>query len=53
MARDDSSPSYEQLFGELDFREEDQARSVYSPGAYLVELLDLLEGTSSWNGDPI
>ncbi|WP_327085047.1 hemopexin repeat-containing protein [Nonomuraea sp. NBC_01738] len=46
MARDDSSPSYEQLFGELDFREEDQARSVYSPGAYLVELLDLLEGTS-------
>lgn len=45
MVRDDSSPSFEQLFGDLDFRDEDQARSVYSPAAYLVELLGLLEGT--------
>lgn len=39
------SPSYEQLFGDLDFRAEDDARSVYSPAAYLVDLLELLEGT--------
>ncbi|WP_214318508.1 hemopexin repeat-containing protein [Nonomuraea sediminis] len=36
-------PSYEQLFGDLDFREGDEARSVYSPAAYLVDLLRLLE----------
>ncbi|MFI6323641.1 hemopexin repeat-containing protein [Nonomuraea sp. NPDC050556] len=45
MFRDDSSPNYEQLFGDLDFREEDDARSVYSPAAYFVDLLELLEGT--------
>ncbi|HEY3006258.1 MAG TPA: hemopexin repeat-containing protein, partial [Kribbellaceae bacterium] len=41
----DASPSYEQLFGDLDFRDDDDARSVYSPAAYLVELLRLLEST--------
>jgi hypothetical protein len=45
VLRNDSSPSYEQLFGDLDFREGDDARSVYSPAAYLVELLGLLEAT--------
>ncbi|MFL6118537.1 hemopexin repeat-containing protein, partial [Actinophytocola sp.] len=45
MFRDDSSPSYEQLFGELDFRGDDDARSVYSPAAYFVDLLALLEGS--------
>ena len=44
MLRDDSSPSYEQLFGELDFSADDDARSVYSPAAYFVDLLALLEG---------
>ncbi|MEV1238908.1 hemopexin repeat-containing protein [Nonomuraea sp. NPDC049750] len=44
MRRDDALPSYEQLFGELDFYEGDEARSVYSPAAYLVDLLRLLEG---------
>src|SRR5215510_7357804 len=44
MLRDESSPSYEELFGELDFRGDDDARSVYSPAAYLVDLLALLEG---------
>ncbi|WP_219469075.1 hemopexin repeat-containing protein, partial [Nonomuraea rhizosphaerae] len=44
MRRDDSLPSYEQLFEELDFYEGDEARSVYSPAAYLVDLLRLLEG---------
>ncbi|NUR86417.1 MAG: hypothetical protein HOY71_20220, partial [Nonomuraea sp.] len=37
-------PSYERLFGDLDFQEGDEARSVYSPAAYLVDLLRLLEG---------
>jgi hypothetical protein len=43
VLKDDSSPSYEQLFGELDFRTDDDGRSVYSPAAYLVDLLGLLE----------
>ncbi|GLW09367.1 hypothetical protein Misp01_44960 [Microtetraspora sp. NBRC 13810] len=38
----DSLPSYEQLFGDLDFRERDESRSVYSPAAYLAELIQLL-----------
>jgi hypothetical protein len=42
---DGSSPDYAQLFGELRFPETDDARSVYSPAAYFVELLGLLEGT--------
>ncbi|BCY09025.1 hypothetical protein L3i22_041130 [Actinoplanes sp. L3-i22] len=41
--KNDSSPSYEQLFGELNFRTDDDARSVCSPAAYLVELLGLIE----------
>jgi hypothetical protein len=45
VIRDDSSPAYEELFGELDFRGDDDARSVYSPAAYFVDLLALLEGT--------
>jgi hypothetical protein len=41
-------PSYERIFGELDFKkgrdeEEDKARSVYSPAAYLADLLQLLD----------
>ncbi|MFI7704663.1 hemopexin repeat-containing protein [Nonomuraea sp. NPDC049480] len=35
-------PDYERLFGELDLREGDHARSVYSPAAYLTDLLKLL-----------
>ncbi|GAA3231101.1 hemopexin repeat-containing protein [Actinocorallia longicatena] len=45
MLMDGSSPDYAQLFGELRFPEKDDARSVYSPAAYLVELIGLLEGT--------
>ena len=45
MLNANSSPSYELLFGDLNFREDDDARSVYSPAAYFVELLALLEGT--------
>ncbi|WP_204026170.1 Tc toxin subunit A-related protein [Sinosporangium siamense] len=40
-----SSPDYARLFGEIRFPEADDARSVYSPAAYFVELLGLLEGT--------
>ncbi|MEO1559635.1 MAG: Tc toxin subunit A [Cyanobacteria bacterium J06632_19] len=36
-------PSYEELFGNLDFKQGDDARSVYSPAAYLTDLLELLE----------
>jgi hypothetical protein len=44
VLREGSSPSYEELFGELDFGGDDDARSVYSPAAYFVDLLGLLEG---------
>ncbi|MET8989551.1 hemopexin repeat-containing protein [Nonomuraea wenchangensis] len=44
LLRDDTVlPSYERLFGELDFRREDESRSVSSPAAYLADLLRLLE----------
>ncbi|WP_229068781.1 hemopexin repeat-containing protein [Actinoplanes sp. DH11] len=43
MSRDGSLPSYELLFGELDLRPADEARTVYSPAAYLADLLRLLE----------
>ncbi|MFI6738543.1 hemopexin repeat-containing protein [Nonomuraea sp. NPDC050451] len=43
---DKSLPDYELLFDEegSPVWQEDEARSVYSPGAYLAELLDLLDG---------
>jgi hypothetical protein len=36
-------PSYEQLFADLHFKEGDDARSIFSPGAYLADLLQLLD----------
>jgi len=36
-------PSYERLFGEIDFQKGDDARSVYSPAAYLADLLQLID----------
>src|SRR5205807_3886358 len=36
-------PSYEQLFGNLNFKKGDEARSVYSPAAYLTDLIQLLQ----------
>jgi hypothetical protein len=44
VLRAESSPGYQALFGELDSRADDDARSVYSPAAYFVDLLALLEG---------
>ncbi|MEW9555057.1 hemopexin repeat-containing protein [Nonomuraea sp. NPDC050783] len=45
MFADRSLPDYELLFQEhgSPVWQEDEARSVYSPGAYLTELLDLLD----------
>src|SRR6266571_1204350 len=36
-------PSYEELFGNLNFKVGDEARSVYSPAAYLTDLIQLLQ----------
>ncbi|WP_088889118.1 hemopexin repeat-containing protein [Leptolyngbya ohadii] len=36
-------PNYADLFGNLDFKEGDDARSVYSPAAYLSDLLQMLD----------
>ncbi|MGK7898270.1 MAG: Tc toxin subunit A, partial [Xenococcus sp. (in: cyanobacteria)] len=36
-------PSYERIFGEIDFKKGDEAGSVYSPAAYLADLLQLLD----------
>ncbi|WP_299462925.1 hemopexin repeat-containing protein [uncultured Microscilla sp.] len=36
-------PDYGEIFGEFDFKEGDQARSVLSPAAYLADLLQLYE----------
>ncbi|MET7422682.1 hemopexin repeat-containing protein [Dactylosporangium sp. NPDC005555] len=40
-----SMPDYQKLFGDLDFRGGDASRSVYSPAAYLADLLQLLTGS--------
>jgi hypothetical protein len=48
---DRSLPTYEQLFGALDFRGVDEARSVYSPAAYLADLLQLID--DNFEGDPL
>ncbi|WP_371786040.1 hemopexin repeat-containing protein [Streptosporangium subroseum] len=42
MRGKNSLPNYELLFGDLDFRQGDEARSVMSPAAYLSDLLRLL-----------
>jgi hypothetical protein len=36
-------PSYERIFGEIDFQKGDEGRSVYSPAAYLADLLQLMD----------
>jgi Tc toxin complex TcA C-terminal TcB-binding domain/Neuraminidase-like domain/Hemopexin len=43
VSEDGSLPSYEQMFGETTARMGDDARSVYSPAAYLADLLQLLD----------
>ena len=36
-------PNYADLFGSIDFKKGDEYRSVYSPAAYLTDLLQLLD----------
>ena len=43
MTTNPELPSYEELFGALNFKKGDDARCVYSPAAYLTDLLELLE----------
>jgi hypothetical protein len=43
-------PSYEEIFGSLDFKKGDDARSVLSPAAYLADLLQLLDDNLPTNG---
>lgn len=43
MSINNNLPSYEELFGQLNFKKSDDARSVYSPAAYLSDLLQMLD----------
>lgn len=43
MSLDKKDVSYEEIFGEIDFKEGQEARSVLSPAAYLADLLQLYE----------
>jgi Tc toxin complex TcA C-terminal TcB-binding domain/Neuraminidase-like domain/Salmonella virulence plasmid 28.1kDa A protein/Hemopexin len=52
MRQDGLLPSYERLFGDLSFRPGDESRSVYSPAAYLADLLQLLGDTAGDGGAP-
>ncbi|OJJ19150.1 hypothetical protein BKI52_20260 [marine bacterium AO1-C] len=42
---------YEALFGDLDFKEGDKSRSVYSPAAYLADLLQMMDDEFSSTED--
>lgn len=43
MSINNNLPDYQELFGALDFKEGDKGRSVYSPAAYLSDLLQMME----------
>jgi hypothetical protein len=43
MAINKHIPTYQALFGALDFEGADEGRSVFSPAAYLVDLLQLVD----------
>lgn len=43
MAIQNNLPTYAGLFGNIDFKTGDQYRSVYSPAAYLADLLQVLD----------
>lgn len=43
MSMQTNIPNYADLFGNIDFKEGDEYRSVYSPAAYLTDLLQLLD----------
>lgn len=39
----ESIPSYEELFGSLDYYEVDEAKSIFGPAAYFVDLMRIVE----------
>ncbi|MCV2883323.1 hemopexin repeat-containing protein [Aestuariibacter sp. AA17] len=41
--RNDNLYDYQDIFGDLDFKEGDDSRSVYSPAAYMADLLQLMD----------
>jgi hypothetical protein len=43
MNNNGNLPSYEELFGSPDFKKGNDARSVYSPAAYLTDLLQMIQ----------
>ena len=43
MSMQTNIPNYADLFGNIDFKEGDDARTVYSPAAYLSDLLQMLD----------
>ena len=43
MSMTSNIPNYADLFGSIDFKKGDEHRSVYSPAAYLADLLQLLD----------
>jgi hypothetical protein len=45
-------PSYAELFEKLDFKKGDEAWSVYSPAAYLADLLQLQDDSFVAPGPP-
>ncbi|HEY9876239.1 MAG TPA: Tc toxin subunit A, partial [Candidatus Obscuribacterales bacterium] len=49
MTSNSNLPSYEEIFGTLDFKRGDEARSVLSSAAYLVDLLQLLDDNLKTN----
>ncbi len=48
-----AGPTLEQLFGSLDFCACDDCRSILSPAAYLVDLLDYLDNPPGTAGNPL
>jgi hypothetical protein len=43
MTIQNNLPAYAGLFSNLDFKQGDESRTVYSPAAYLVDLMQLLD----------
>ncbi|MCO6477406.1 MAG: hypothetical protein J5I94_12325 [Phaeodactylibacter sp.] len=48
---DNNLPSFETLFGGLEFKKGDEGRTVYSPAAYLADLLQLMEDNFGENNE--
>jgi pSer/pThr/pTyr-binding forkhead associated (FHA) protein len=48
-----AGPTLEELFGSLDYCQCDDCRSILSPAAYLVDLLDFLDNPPGSPGNPL